>query len=307
MTGGLGFIGSNFVENLLLNEDKVNKVCIYDNFTYAANINNLDHLQQDSRLEIIKGDICDFEKLNSCVKGYDLVLNFAAESHVDRSISNASAFIETNVVGVSNVLEVCRLNKVKRLVQISTDEVYGSVVNGESTEESNLSPNSPYSASKAAADLLVRSYVITHGIDAVITRSSNNFGKYQHSEKFVPVVINAILTESPIPVYGAGSNIREWISVIQNCRAIMFALHKGVAGEIYNIGSGHRLTNLELIREISQKLGVLNPKIKLVEDRKGHDFRYAISNSKLESLGFVFQNDFEKSLGETLNWFRGQI
>ena len=304
ITGGAGFIGSNFVD-LLMRTERANTelVTVYDKLTYAGNLKNLSEWQSDPRLNIRIADICDREVLSQAMTNHDVVVHFAAESHVDRSIKSATPFVTTNVLGTLNVLEAARSNDVNTIIHISTDEVYGSLAEGTATEESPLLPNSPYAASKAASDLLARSFYQTYNMDIRITRCSNNYGRFQYPEKLIPVVINAILRNQQIPVYGTGINVREWIHVTDHGKAILEVLQNGKPGEIYNIGSTNYLTNLELVKKICNIMGHGEELIEYVEDRLGHDFRYSIDYSKLKIFGLPDQVDFETGLQQTVEWY----
>ena len=254
-------------------------------------------------MKLYVGDICDRLILQDQMKDHDIVVHFAAESHVDRSINSAYPFIETNVLGTLNVLESARETGIQTIIHISTDEVYGSLENGSADESYPLLPNSPYAASKAASDLVTRSFFQTFGLDIRVTRCSNNYGKYQHPEKFIPVVINSILNQSKIPIYGTGQNIREWIHVRDHCKAILKVLAQGRAGEIYNIGSGKYLNNVELAQNICRIMNAPEELITFVEDRKGHDFRYSIDSRKCDSLQVGSRFDFQFGLKETVEWY----
>jgi dTDP-glucose 4,6-dehydratase len=286
VTGGAGFIGSNYVEHLFENVQGLIGVTIFDNFTYAANPKNYEKYLGDPRLEVIHGDICDLAFLKESMKDHDFVIHFAAESHVDRSINDASAFVQTNVLGTFNVLEASRKSGIKTVIHVSTDEVYGSLPESSALESDPLLPNSPYAASKAAADLLARSYFITHGIDVRTTRCCNNYGKNQYPEKLVPLILSKIKKREPLPIYGSGENIREWIHVSDHCKAIHLILNQGKAGEIYNIGSGVALMNLELVEILLELTGSKESTINFVEDRLGHDFRYSLNYKKIRDMGF---------------------
>ena len=303
VTGGAGFIGSNFVEYLFENVQDLTGVTIFDKFTYAANPKNYAKFQADPRLKVIKGDICDLPLLEESMKNHDFVLHFAAESHVDRSIDDGAVFVQTNVLGTFNVLEASRRSKIKTVIHVSTDEVYGSLAEGSADETYPLLPNSPYAASKAASDLLARSYFVTYGLDVRITRCCNNYGQYQFPEKVIPVIINSIQSKREIPIYGTGSNIREWIHVKDHCKNILAVLSYGNPGEIYNIGSGEYLTNLELARYICKLMSAPEELIIYVKDRLGHDFRYSINSSKIDSLSDFSYTTFNKGLDETINWY----
>ena len=303
VTGGAGFIGSNYINHLFYNVDDLTGVTIYDKFTYAANPKNYQEFTNDPRLTVIKGDICDAAFLENSMAYHDYVIHFAAESHVDRSIDNASAFVYTNVVGAFNVLEASRKTGVRTIIHVSTDEVYGSLSEGSADETYPLAPNSPYAASKAASDLLARSYFITHGLDVRTTRCCNNYGEYQFPEKVIPVFINKLNSGEKLPIYGNGKNVREWIHVSDHARGIQTVLEQGKRGEIYNIGSGSHLSNNDLASEIISMMG-LNEKMKsYVADRQGHDFRYSVDSSKIESLGFKRLIDFKDGLRETMDWY----
>ena len=303
VTGGAGFIGSNYVEHLFNEVEGVTGVTIYDKFTYASNPKNYQEFSNDSRLAVVKGDICDTTLLENSMANHDFVVHFAAESHVDRSIENGSAFVTSNVLGTFNVLEASRKAGVQTVVHVSTDEVYGSIQDGSANESYPLFPNSPYSASKAASDLLARSYFKTYGLDVRTTRSCNNFGKYQYPEKLIPVVIRKLSSKIAAPVFGDGSNMREWIHVQDNCRAIHLVLEKGGPGAVYNIGTGHRVSNLDLVNQISTIMGVGRDLVQFVLDRAGHDFRYALDSKSIKSLGFEPEIDFEIGLKLTIDWY----
>ncbi len=307
LTGGAGFIGSNYVEHLFRNVEELTGVTIYDKFTYAANPKNYQEFLGDPRLSVINGDICDPNLLEKSMAGHDFVVHFAAESHVDRSIDDASAFVESNVLGTLRVLEASRKVGIKTVIHVSTDEVYGSLSEGSADEAFPLEPNSPYAATKAASDLLARSFFMTHGLDVRITRCCNNYGKYQHLEKVIPVFISKLLTGQQIPMYGDGRNVREWIHVSDHCRAISLVLTNGLPGAIYNIGTGKHLTNQELATEIIHKLDLSLERISYVKDRPGHDYRYSVNSKKIESLGFYSQIPFEVGLDETILWYKNNI
>jgi dTDP-glucose 4,6-dehydratase len=278
-------------------------VTIYDKFTYAANSKNYQEFVNDPRLSVIKGDVCDPNLLEESMKGHDFVVHFAAETHVDRSINDASAFVSTNVLGTLRVLEASRKVGIKTVIQVSTDEVYGSLIEGSADETFPLKPNSPYSASKAASDLLARSYFVTHGLDIRITRCCNNYGKYQYPEKVIPVFICNLKSGQKLPIYGDGRNVREWIHVKDHARGLQIALEKGSPGEIYNIGSGAHLSNNDLANEII-KIMALDENMKTyVADRKGHDFRYSLNSQKIRSIDFNQEIDFKAGLKETIKWY----
>jgi dTDP-glucose 4,6-dehydratase len=303
VTGGAGFIGSNYVEHLLRQADGVTGVTIYDKFTYAANPKNYQEFADDPRLTVIKGDICDSISLENSMANHDYVIHFAAESHVDRSIDDASAFVQTNVLGTFNVLEASRKSKVKTVIHVSTDEVYGSLFEGSADENYPLAPNSPYAASKAASDLLARSYFVTHGLDVRTTRCCNNYGRYQFPEKVIPVFINKLNAGEKLPIYGDGKNVREWIHASDHARGIQTVLEKGEPGEIYNIGTGSHLSNNNLASEIISVMGLNEDMKSYVADRQGHDFRYSVDSRKIESLGFERKVNFNDGLKGTIDWY----
>lgn len=306
ITGGAGFIGSNFVE--YMSEKYGYKLIVLDNLTYAGNLDNLEGINY---YKFVKGDICDFDLVFKICKNekIDVIVNFAAETHVDNSIKNPNNFIYTNINGTFTLLEVAKKLNIK-LLHISTDEVYGSLNNGFADENYPYQPNSPYSASKASSDLLVRSYVKTYGIEAIVTNCSNNFGPKQHTEKLIPTIITNAINKKPIPIYGDGKNIRDWIYVKEHCRALDIILHKGKWQEKYNIGADNLISNIEMANKICEILDDLSPssksykeQITFVSDRPGHDFRYAINSDKLKKLGWETENDFEDKLRETVLWY----
>lgn len=303
VTGGAGFIGSNYINYLFREVTNLSSVTIFDNFTYASNKKNYSLFSEDKRLKVIDGDIRDSKKLKNSMAGSDIVVHFAAESHVDRSINNASAFVSTNIQGTLNVLEACLELGVKTLLNVSTDEVYGSIKIGEADEQSPLLPNSPYAASKSSSDLLCRSFSITHNLDVRTTRCCNNFGKNQFPEKLIPVVIRSLADGEKVPIYGDGSNIREWIHVSDHCKAIQLVIEKGKPGETYNVGTGVRYSNIDLVRLIVESMGLDENRIVFVKDRKGHDFRYSINGNKIRELGFSPESNFMESLNETIEWY----
>jgi dTDP-glucose 4,6-dehydratase len=307
VTGGAGFIGSNYVRMLLTGMlGEVDSVTVIDNLTYAGNLKNLELALNDPRFTFIEADISDKQAVTKHLKTEHILVNFAAESHVDNSIKNPKKFLETNILGTQNLLEVSMQKEIKLFVQISTDEVYGSIEKGSTDEQSNLRPNSPYAASKASADLIVRSYVNTFGLDARITRCSNNYGLNQHTEKFIPNSISKLLKNEKIPIYGDGSNIREWIHVEDHCRGIDVVIKNGSAGEIYNIGSGFEINNLELAKLIIQKFDKSENDLEYVADRKGHDVRYSLDFSKISKIGFECKHTFSKGLSELIETLRKQ-
>ncbi|MFH1856640.1 MAG: dTDP-glucose 4,6-dehydratase [Candidatus Omnitrophota bacterium] len=302
ITGGAGFIGSNFIRYFLEQHPEYS-VINYDILTYAGNPDNLKDLEKNPRYEFVQGDICDFEKVRELTKKVDAVINFAAETHVDRSILDASAFINTNVKGVQILLEAARDNSVSRFLHISTDEVYGSIENGSFSENSPFAPNSPYAASKAAADLLARSYFITYQMPILIVRSSNNFGPYQYPEKVIPLFITNALENESLPLYGDGLNVRDWLYVLDNARAIDIVFHEGKIGEAYNIGANNEITNRDLTNRILEIMDRPKSLIKFVKDRPGHDKRYSLVTDKMRKLGWRPLYKFEDALDETVNWY----
>ncbi|WP_165984141.1 dTDP-glucose 4,6-dehydratase [Streptomyces sp. YIM 98790] len=306
VTGGAGFIGSHFVRALLAGRygsADGTHVTVLDKLTYAGDRRNLP--AHHDRLDFVRGDICDARLLHELLPGHDAVVHFAAESHVDRSIDSGADFCRTNVLGTQVLLDAALRAGVGRVVHVSTDEVYGSVAAGQSDEGWPLLPSSPYAASKAAADLVARSYWHTHGLDLSITRCSNNYGPRQHPEKLIPRFITNLLEGVPVPLYGDGRNTREWLHVDDHCRAVHLVLHRGRAGEVYNIGGGTRLANLELTQRILSLCGADRSAIRYVADRKGHDLRYALDGSKIrEQLGFTPRVPFGSGLSETVAWYR---
>jgi dTDP-glucose 4,6-dehydratase len=304
VTGGAGFIGSNFIRHILNKYPKY-QVINLDKLTYAGNLDNLKDIAKDSRYRFVKGDIGDAKIVDRLAQKVDAIINFAAETHVDRSILDPEAFIKTDVLGTFTLLEAVKKHKVKRYIQISTDEVYGSIQKGSFKETSPISPNSPYSSSKAGGDLLVRSYFVTYKLPVIITRSSNNFGPYQYPEKVVPLFITNALEDKPLPLYGDGKNVRDWLYVVDNCKAIDAVLHKGKDGEIYNIGGGNEIPNIEITSCILEMLGKPKSLIKKVQDRPGHDRRYSIDCSKIKKeLKWHPETDFETALKETVEWYK---
>jgi dTDP-glucose 4,6-dehydratase len=304
VTGGCGFIGSNFIHYML--ERYEYEIVNLDKLTYAGNLENLKDVEHDQRYTFVKGDIADRVLLGKIFeRKFDVIVNFAAESHVDRSILDPSDFIKTNVFGTYNLLEMAKEKGVGKFIQISTDEVYGSLgPEGKFTEETPLSPSSPYSASKASADLLAMAYYRTYGLPVIITRCSNNYGPYQFPEKLIPLMITNALEDKELPVYGDGKNIRDWIHVYDHARAIDLVIHRGKAGEIYNIGADNERTNIEIVQMLLDILGKPHSLIRFVKDRPGHDRRYAIEAEKIKKeLGFKVQVDFTRGLKETVKWY----
>ncbi len=305
VTGGAGFIGSNFVRRIVGGFfPGINYLTVLDKLTYAGRLTNLEKLPTGS-FRFIQGDIGDPELVNELVASHDAIVNFAAESHVDRSITNVRDFLETNVLGTQNLLECAKRNGVLTFVHISTDEVYGSIDHGSWDEHYPLQPNSPYSASKASADLLARAYCKTFGLDIRITRCSNNYGPHQFPEKIIPLFITNLIEGKKVPLFGNGANIRDWLHVDDHCRGIYAVLFRGRSGEIYNIGGGRELTNKELTSIILEKMGKDDTCIDYVPDRLGHDFRYSVSIDKIVSeLGYAPQIKFETGIEEIISWYR---
>ncbi len=305
ITGGAGFIGSNFIRHMLTTQPDY-RIANFDKLTYAGNLDNLRDLDGQDNYEFIRGDICDRKALDAAIAGADTVINFAAESHVDRSIESAADFIETNVVGTQTLLDAARAAQVSRFVQISTDEVMGSCSErGYFTETSPLQPNSPYAASKAAAEHLVRAAHVTFGLDVVTTRASNNYGPHQFPEKLIPLMITNALANKRLPVYGDGLNVRDWLYVEDCCRAIDAVMHSGKSGEVYNIGSRAEKTNVEIVHTLLDLLSKPHSLIEFVTDRLGHDRRYATDPSKIEEeLGWHPRETFESGMEKTVRWYQ---
>jgi dTDP-glucose 4,6-dehydratase len=301
VTGGAGFIGSNFV-HLLLDETD-HDVTTLDALTYAGTTENLEGALENDRHEFVEGDIRDRELVSELVSDADVVVNFAAESHVDRSIDGAEPFVTTNVQGTQVLLDAALDADIERFIQISTDEVYGEIEDGTFSEDDRLNPRNPYSATKAGADLLARSYQTTHGLPVIVTRSSNNFGPRQHPEKLIPKFLTNAAQGKSLPVYGDGTNVREWIYVKDNCRALLTVLEEGEDGEVYNIGSGLEKQNIEVTKAIIEAVGASDDLIEFVEDRAGHDQRYALDTTKIESLGWEPRWSFEEGLDATVEYY----
>ncbi len=304
ITGGAGFIGSNFIHHILGKYPNYEVINI-DKLTYCGNLENLEKVEDHEKYKFIKCDICDNKKIDEIFQEEkpDFVINFAAETHVDRSILDPDAFVRTNFLGTHVLLEAVKKYGIERFLHISTDETYGSIDNGKFKEDDVLLPNSPYSASKASADLLARSYFKTFSLPVVITRSSNNYGPYQFPEKVIPLFISNILQEKKVPLYGTGMNIRDWIYVQDNCEGLDAVLHDGKDGEIYNIGGGNEKTNLELTQIILNELGKDDSHIEYVDDRLGHDLRYALDIEKARKIGWEPKHTFEDAIKKTINWY----
>jgi dTDP-glucose 4,6-dehydratase len=305
VTGGAGFIGSNYVRMLLDGSlVGVSKLIILDKLTYSGNKSNLKGLNQ-SDYEFVQGDICDSDLVLKLTKKVDSVVNFAAESHVDRSIDSSKEFFQTNVIGTHTLLEATRKNNLKTFIQVSTDEVYGSITEGSWDEGFPLQPNSPYAASKASGDLISQAFFRTYGIDVRITRCSNNYGPYQFPEKIVPLFITSILRNRKVPLYGDGQNVRDWLHVTDHCRGIHLVLTKGIPGDIFNIGGGRELSNIELTRIILSALGADEDNIERVADRLGHDFRYSLNAEKIQrELGYRAEINFDLGISQTIEWYK---
>jgi dTDP-glucose 4,6-dehydratase len=302
VTGGAGFIGSNFI-HLVLAERPDWEVFNLDKLTYAGNPANLREVGSDSRYRFVKGDICDEAAVAAAIQGCDSVVNFAAETHVDRSIMDPMAFLRTDIIGTFMLLEAVRAGKARRLLQVSTDEVYGSIPEGAADETWPLKPSSPYASSKAGADLLALSYFTTYDTDVVITRGANNIGPYQYPEKVLPLFITNALEDTPLPLYGDGLQVRDYTYVEDHCRGILLVLEKGRSGEVYNVGAGNEMPNIEMARFLLATLGKHESLIKHVKDRPGHDRRYAINSAKLRALGWQPRYNAMQALRATARWY----
>jgi dTDP-glucose 4,6-dehydratase len=308
VTGGAGFIGSHFVRSLLAGaypDYDGAEVTVYDKLTYAGTLTNLTEVADHPSYRFVHGDILDSALLDDVLPGHDLVVNFAAESHVDRSIAGAADFVMTNAAGVQTLLDACLRAGVTRVLQVSTDEVYGSIEEGAFHETDPLEPSSPYSAAKAGGDLIARSYAVTHGLDVVITRCTNNYGPHQFPEKVIPLFVTNLIDGLTVPLYGDGLNVRDWLHVDDHCRAVALTLRHGRTGEIYNISGGVALDNRQLTERLLAHLGRDWSSVREVTDRKGHDRRYAIDDSKIrDELGYAPQVDFDEGLAATIEWYR---
>jgi len=306
VTGGAGFIGSHYVRTVLADgypQFAGADVTVLDKLTYSGNMANLTAVAGHPRLSFLQGDICDPQLLAKLVPGHDVVLNFAAETHVDRSISGAAPFVATNVSGVQALMQACMDADVRRVVQVSTDEVYGSIAAGSWTESSPVDPNSPYSAAKAGGDMIAQAYHCTHGLDVVITRCCNNYGPYQYPEKVIPLFITNLLDGGKVPLYGDGGNVREWIHVDDHCRGIQLAAERGEAGHVYHIGGDVELVNKELTSRLLDACGAGWESVEYVADRKGHDRRYSLDDSALRTLGYQPRISFADGLDATVRWY----
>jgi dTDP-glucose 4,6-dehydratase len=303
VTGGAGFIGSNFIRYLLARYPDYSVINL-DRLTYAGNLENLRDVERDPRYRFVRGDICDVALVRDVARDVDAIVNMAAESHVDRSIMAAGEFIRTDVFGTFTLLEAVKEIRIPRYLQVSTDEVYGSIERGAFRESDPLSPSNPYSASKAGGDLLTLAYWKTHRLPVLVTRSSNNFGPSQHPEKLIPLFVTNALDGLPLPLYGDGRNVRDWLYVLDHCVALDLVLHKGAEGEVYNVGGGTEVENIALTRKILVLLGKPESLIQPVPDRPGHDRRYALDTTRIRTLGWQRGHDFETALRETVEWYR---
>lgn len=302
VTGGAGFIGSNFIRYIMTKYPDCDVINL-DKLTYAGNLNNLRDIEHYANYQFVKGDIADRALVDRVLDRIDIIVNFAAESHVDRSIGKPDDFIKTDIFGTFVLLESARSHNIEKFIQISTDEVYGSITKGSFTELDPLMPSSPYSASKAGADRLAFSYFVTYNLPVIITRCSNNFGPYQYPEKLIPLFVTNIIENKALPIYGDGQNIRDWIYVWDHCDAIDYILRHGALGEVYNIGGGNEKTNLEITKFMLSRLGKSDDLIKYVPDRLGHDWRYSLDCTKLKKLGWEPSFKLENALNETIDWY----
>lgn len=306
VTGGCGFIGSNFIR-YILNKYSDYKIINIDKLTYSGNLENLKDIEENPNYQFVKGDICNKQLIGSILSNtqrIDAIINFAAASHVDRSIEDSTVFFLTNVCGPQVLLDAIKKHKISRLIHISSDEVYGSTNKGSFSEDSPLNPSNPYSASKASADLLCKAYYKTYNLPIIIVRPSNNFGAWQYPEKIIPLFVTNAIKDKSLPVYGDGLHKREWLYVIDNCKALDLILHNGEIGQIYNIGSNFETTNLELTKRILYLLNKPESLIKFVKERPAHDRRYFLNSDKIKKLGWKPQADFEQALKETINWYK---
>ena len=303
ITGGAGFIGSNFIRYLFKRYPHY-KIINLDKLTYAGNLENLKDIENNPRYQFVKGDICDEKIVFKVAQEVDGIINFAAETHVDRSLFDPQSFIKTDILGTQVLLEATRKYNISRFLQVSTDEIYGSIEKGSFKESDSLSPSSPYSASKAGGDLMVLAYFKSFRLPVLITRGSNTFGPYQYPEKFIPLFITNLLENKKVPLYGKGENIRDWIYVLDHCSGIDFVFHRGKEGEIYNLGGGNERSNIEITKFILEELGKDESYIEYVTDRPGHDFRYSLNCSKIKNLGWQPKYSFEEALKETIRWYK---
>ncbi|HMA76764.1 MAG TPA: dTDP-glucose 4,6-dehydratase [Candidatus Krumholzibacteriaceae bacterium] len=303
VTGGAGFIGSNFIKMLLKRKSRKH-IVVLDKLTYAGNMKNLKGYIEREDVEFVKGNICNSSLLDNIIPGVDIIYNFAAETHVDRSILKGGSFVKTDVMGTYSLLQKALEHKVPRFVQVSTDEVYGSVEKGKFSENDPIEPNSPYSASKSGGDLLVGAFYKTYGLPAVITRSSNNYGPFQHPEKFIPLFITNALEGKPLPIYGDGKNVRDWIYVEDNCRAIDLVGRRGKIGQVYNIAASEEKENIYIAEKIIKLTGADKDILTFIADRPGHDRRYALNTRRIKSLGWKKKYTFNEGLEKTVKWYR---
>jgi dTDP-glucose 4,6-dehydratase len=303
VTGGAGFIGSNYIRHLLA-ADPDATVTNLDKLTYAGNLASLADVEGDPRYTFVQGDICDERLVGEVMPGHDAVVSFAAETHVDRSINAGTEAVTTNTVGVAVLCEAARRAGVERFLQVGTDEEYGTISEGSFRETDPLTPSSPYSAGKAGGSLVARAYARTHGLDVVVTRCSNNYGPYQFPEKVIPLFVTNLIDGRKVPLYGEGGNVRDWLYVLDHASAIDLVLRKGVTGEVYNVGAGAEVTNLELTRRLLAAFGAGEEMIERVPDRLGHDWRYSVDTTKIQELGWSPAHEFESGLAETVQWYR---
>jgi dTDP-glucose 4,6-dehydratase len=303
VTGGAGFIGSNYVRHLL-DTDPEAEVTNFDKLTYAGNLASVADLEADPRYRFVRGDICDPAQVAEVLPGHDVVVNFAAETHVDRSIVEPLEAVRTNTVGVATLAEAARHAGVQRFLQVGTDEEYGAIAEGSFSERDRLEPSSPYSAGKAGGSLVALAYATTHKLDVVVTRCTNNYGPYQFPEKVIPLFLTNLLDGKKVPLYGSGGNIRDWLYVLDHCAAIDLVLRRGATGQVYNVGAGNEVTNLDLTREILAAFGAGDEMIEWVTDRPGHDWRYSLDSTRVRELGWEPAHDFRAGLAETIAWYR---
>ena len=300
ITGGAGFIGSNFV-HYLLEEHPDNEITVLDKLTYAGRLENLQDIKD--KITFIKGDICKTEDVERAIKDCEIIFHFAAESHVDRSLQNATSFVQTNVLGTYRLLDTARKHDISKFIQISTDEVYGQIFEGSFKETDPLNPRNPYSALKAGAELICKAFFTSYGLPILITRSSNNYGPYQYPEKLIPVLILNALHNKPLPIYGRGEQVRDWLYVKDNCKAIDLVSHKGKIGEIYNIGGDSERRNIDVAEKILHIMNKPKSLLNFIADRPGHDFRYSLSSNKIKELGWKPETNFEEGLQKTVKWY----
>jgi dTDP-glucose 4,6-dehydratase len=303
VTGGAGFIGSNYVRHLL-DTDPEAEVTNFDKLTYAGNLASVADLEADPRYRFVRGDICDPAQVAEVLPGHDVIVNFAAETHVDRSIVEPLEAVRTNTVGVATLAEAARHAGVQRFLQVGTDEEYGAIAEGSFSERDRLEPSSPYSAGKAGGSLVALAYATTHKLDVVVTRCTNNYGPYQFPEKVIPLFLTNLLDGKKVPLYGSGGNIRDWLYVLDHCAAIDLVLRRGATGQVYNVGAGNEVTNLDLTREILAAFGAGDEMIEWVTDRPGHDWRYSLDSTRVRELGWEPAHDFRAGLAETIAWYR---